>query len=60
MQTLAPVFPLRKFYTEQMLVSFRMQLRRHTTNEAFLAVKGICDSKFRMLQVRKNEISLRK
>jgi len=42
------VFPLRKFYIEQMFVLFhakRMQLRNHadTTSEAFPTLKELCD-----------------
>jgi len=47
-----------------MFVLVRLQLRNHA-DTAFQEVKGlcdfhICDIKFEMLQVRENEISLRK
>jgi len=41
-----PLFPLRKFYAEQMLVLLgikRKKPSRHTTREAFQLVKGLCD-----------------
>jgi len=53
------VFPPRKFCTEQMSVSVRMKLRNHAQAKRFKR----CDMfniKFWMLQVRENEISLRK
>jgi len=45
------VFPLRKFYTEQMFVLVRMQLRnhvecRHTTSEA---LQGLLRNKYTIL-----------
>jgi len=61
------VFPLRTFYTEQMFVLLhtkRMQLRNDadTKSQAFPALKGPCvyihRIKFRMLEVRENEIAL--
>ena len=63
------VFPLRKLYTEKMLVLVRMKLCRQTDNWwKFQALKRLCeiysiyihDITFGMLQVRENEISLHK
>jgi len=57
------VFPLRKFYTEEMFVLVCMQLRSHEDAQpakALQVIKWLYDNKFGMLQVRKNEISLRK
>jgi len=65
------LFPLRNFYTEHLFVLLRtkrMQLRNHadtrTASETFQALKGLChihlSIKFGMLQVRENEIALRK
>jgi len=68
--TSVSVFPLRKFYTEQTFVLLRtkrMQLRNRadTNSKAFPTLKGlydiyICRIKFRILEVRENEIALRK
>jgi len=54
----------RKFYTEQMFVLVRMQFHNHVDTQTVKrferAMPCIYDIKFGMLQVRKNEISLRK
>jgi len=60
------VFPLRKFYTEQMFILVRnviMQPCIHTNSKAFQALQGLCniyDIKFGLLLVCENKISLRK
>ena len=60
------MFPLRKFYTEQIFVLLRMQLRKHSDAQPvkrfkrWNAMRYVYDIKFEMLQVRQNEISLRK
>jgi len=58
------VFPVRKFYIEQMLVSVRMQFHNHVDTQPVKrfdrAMRQIYDIKFEKLQVRKNDISLRK
>jgi len=64
--TLRPVFPPRKFYTEQMLALVRMQFCNHVDTQVVKLSSGkrarryIYGIKFGMLQVRENEISLRK
>ena len=67
---LQPVFPLRKYYTEQVFVLLRtkrMQLRNHADTQTVKRpqrLKGCAvymyRIKFRMLEVRENEIALRK
>jgi len=56
--------PVRKFYIEQMFVLVHMQFHNHVDTQPVKhfdrAMRCIYDIKFRMLQVRKNEISLRK
>jgi len=58
------VFPLRKFYTEQMFALVLMKLRNHVDTQIAKRFKGyaiyIYDIKFGLLLVRENEISLRK
>ena len=60
------MFPLRKFYTEQLFVLVSMQLRNHVDTRPVQrfkrkrALRYIYDIKFGMLQLRKNEISLHK
>jgi len=55
---------VRKFYIEQMFVLVRMHFHNHVDTQPAKrfekAVRCIYDIKFGMLQVRKNEISLRK
>jgi len=66
------MFPLRKFYTEQMFVLFRtkrVQLRNHADTQTVncsqrwkgyvIYVYTVHSIKFRMLEVRENEIALR-
>jgi len=54
--------PVRKFYIEQMFASVRMQFHNYVDTQPVKrfdrAMRCICDIKFGMLQVRKNEISL--
>jgi len=56
--------PVRSFYIEQMFVSVRMQFHKHADTQPVKrfdrTMRYICDIKFGMLQVRKNEISLHK
>jgi len=46
-KALSAVFPLIKFYTEQIFILVRMRLpnhvRRHTNSEAFQALQRLCD-----------------
>ena len=55
--------PVRKFYIEQIFVLVRMQFHNHVDTQPVKrferAMRCIYDIKFGMLQVRKNEISLR-
>ena len=67
---LRPVFPLRKFYTEQIFfvaheTHAAVQPCRHTNSEAFPTFKRLCDifiyrTKLRMLEVRENDMTQRK
>ena len=65
--TMTPVFPLRNFYTEQVLIFMIIQLHSHADAKPlkrFGQYKGYATYsaqyiKFGMLQVRENEISLR-
>jgi len=68
-QCLWPVFLLRKFYTERMfalLRTKRMQFRSHADTQPVKRSKGVAiyiyiyRIKFRMLEVRENELALRK
>jgi len=56
--------PVRKLYILQMFALVRMQFHNHVDTQPVKrfdrAMRQICDIKFGMLQVRKNEISLRK
>ena len=58
------MFPVRKFYIEQIFVSVRMQFHNHVDTQPVKrfdrAMQYICDIKFGLLQVYKNEISLPK
>jgi len=60
------VFPLRKTCTEQIFALVRMQVCNHADAQTFKRFKRykayatLHDIKFGMLQVRENEISLRK
>ena len=55
--------PVRNFYIEKMFVSVRMQFHNHEDTQPVKSfertMRCIYDIKFGMLQVRKNEISLR-
>jgi len=57
-------FFFKKTLIEQIFVSVRMQFHNHVDAQPVKrfdrTMRYICDIKFRMLQVRKNEISLRK
>ena len=57
-----PVFSITKFYTEKIFVWVRMQLRKHvdTRWSVTRVMQYTCNVNFGMLQVRENEISLRK
>jgi len=60
-----PMFPLRKFYTEQMLVLVSTQSHNHVDAQLVKrfkrkrAMRYICNIKFGIFQVHANEISLR-
>jgi len=58
------VFPVRKFYIEQMFVLVRIQFHNHVDTQPVKrferAMRYMRDIKFGMLQVRKSDISLRK
>jgi len=58
------VFPLRKYYTEQMFVSVSMQLCNYADTQPVSVLSGAIrymhNIKCRMLHLRDNEISLRK
>ena len=60
------VFPLRKIFTKPIFVLVNMQLRNHAMHNQWSVpsverpMRYMYDNKFGMLQVRENEISLRK
>jgi len=55
-----PVFPLRKFNTEQIFVLVHIQLCNHVHTQRVKRFKWYWIRNLKTLQVRENEISLRK
>jgi len=60
------MFPIRKFYFEQTLVSVRIRLRNHADTQPAKRCKRhkgfaiyLYESKFGMLKVREKDVSLR-
>ena len=61
MKSVTSSVPVRTFYIEQMFFSVRMQFNKHVhTQPVKRFERAIYHIKFGMLQVRKNEVSLRK